>query len=29
MISPIQADAGPAITWYGQSGGGTQYELSK
>jgi len=29
VIAPVHADAGPAIPWFDQPGGGTQYELSK
>ncbi len=29
VVNPIHADAGPAIPWFEQPGGGTQYELSK
>ncbi|QLJ66661.1 glycohydrolase toxin TNT-related protein [Serratia marcescens] len=29
VVKPIQADMGPAIPWFNQAGGGTQFELSK
>jgi hypothetical protein len=27
VMKPIDVDAGPAAPWFGQPGGGTQYEL--
>ncbi|EOY5735633.1 TNT domain-containing protein [Enterobacter ludwigii] len=29
VVAPVHAYAGPAIPWFEQPGGGTQYELSK
>ncbi|EOC0267093.1 TNT domain-containing protein [Cronobacter dublinensis] len=29
VIAPVHAEMGPAIPWFNQPGGGTQFELSK
>jgi hypothetical protein len=29
VVAPVHAYAGPAIPWFEQPGGGTQYALSK